>query len=117
MCYDDREAGSMKNPIRRELETITKIILATVPTEKIYLFGSYAYGTPRDDSDVDIYVVLKDDAPFRELEAGQMIDHALYGKRTMTTDLIVKKQAGFAYRQGAPTLEREVAQKGVLLYG
>jgi predicted nucleotidyltransferase len=107
----------MTKSIKLELEIIKNIILATVPTEKIYLFGSYAYGTPRDDSDVDIYVVLKDDTPCRELEAGQMIDHALYGKRTMTTDLIVKKQAAFAYRQGAPTLEREVAQKGMLLYG
>jgi predicted nucleotidyltransferase len=107
----------MEKSITVELETIKNIILKTVPTEKIYLFGSYAYGTPTDDSDLDIYVVIKDDAPFREIEAGQMIDHALYGKRVMSTDLIVKKQSGFAYRQGAPTLEREVAQKGVLLYG
>jgi predicted nucleotidyltransferase len=28
--------------------------------EKIILFGSYAYGTPREESDIDIYVVLKD---------------------------------------------------------
>jgi DNA polymerase sigma len=107
----------MIQSIKSELETIKNIILATVPTEKIYLFGSYAYGTPTDNSDLDIYVVMKDNAPFRDIEAGQMIDHALYGNRTMTTDLIVKKQSGFAYRQGAPTLEREVAQKGVLLYG
>jgi len=28
--------------------------------EKIVLFGSYAYGTPREDSDYDFFVVLKD---------------------------------------------------------
>ena len=37
-------------------------ILSTVGDgcEKIFLFGSYAYGTPNKDSDYDFYVVLKD---------------------------------------------------------
>jgi predicted nucleotidyltransferase len=36
-------------------------ILSTVgeSCEKIYLFGSYAYGTPHKDSDYDFFVVLK----------------------------------------------------------
>ena len=29
--------------------------------EKIILFGSYAYGTPNEDSDLDLYVVTSDD--------------------------------------------------------
>lgn len=29
--------------------------------EKIILFGSYAYGTPHEDSDIDLYVVTNDD--------------------------------------------------------
>ena len=29
--------------------------------EKIILFGSHAYGTSREDSDYDFFVVLKDD--------------------------------------------------------
>ena len=29
--------------------------------EKIILFGSYAYGKPNEDSDLDIYVVTNDD--------------------------------------------------------
>jgi predicted nucleotidyltransferase len=49
-------------PIKQELDALTKIIAETVPVEEIYLFGSYAYGTPHKDSDFDIYVVLKDDA-------------------------------------------------------
>lgn len=28
---------------------------------KIVLFGSYAYGTPTEDSDIDLYVVTQDD--------------------------------------------------------
>ena len=29
--------------------------------EKVILFGSYAYGTPHEDSDIDLYVVTNDD--------------------------------------------------------
>ena len=29
--------------------------------DKIILFGSYAYGTPNEDSDIDLYIVTNDD--------------------------------------------------------
>ena len=29
--------------------------------DKVILFGSYAYGTPDEDSDIDLYVVTKDE--------------------------------------------------------
>lgn len=40
-----------------------KIIEALMPLKpnKIILFGSYAYGTPNEDSDIDLYVVTNDD--------------------------------------------------------
>jgi uncharacterized protein len=34
--------------------------------EKIVLFGSYAYGTPTPDSDVDLLVILETAAPRKE---------------------------------------------------
>lgn len=34
--------------------------LKPLQAEKIILFGSYAYGTPNDDSDLDICIVEKD---------------------------------------------------------
>jgi uncharacterized protein len=35
--------------------------LKPLDPEKIILFGSYAYGAPTEDSDIDLYVVTKDD--------------------------------------------------------
>ena len=35
--------------------------LKPLDPDKVILFGSYAYGTPTEDSDIDLYVVTKDD--------------------------------------------------------
>ncbi|GHU70682.1 hypothetical protein FACS189450_05510 [Spirochaetia bacterium] len=39
---------------------IKESVLKFVPAKYIYLFGSYAYGSPTEKSDVDIYIVLPD---------------------------------------------------------
>jgi len=35
--------------------------LRPLDPERVILFGSYAYGNPTEDSDIDLYVVTKDD--------------------------------------------------------
>jgi predicted nucleotidyltransferase len=107
----------IKAAVQEQIRIITDLILQTVPVEQIYLFGSYAYGTPRDDSDLDFYVVMKDSAPYQELDAEGMLNNAVSGKKKMATDILVIKKARFDYRRFAATLEREVATRGVLLYG
>ncbi len=62
--------------------------------EKIILFGSYAYGTPHKDSDIDLYVVTSDDfmpQSWREksriyLNVANMLDDIM---KKYPTDLIV----------------------------
>ena len=47
-----------------DIEKLKKEIverLKPLNPEKIILFGSYAYGNPHEDSDVDLYVVTSDD--------------------------------------------------------
>jgi predicted nucleotidyltransferase len=107
----------MDNKIQNELNKICDIIVNTVPVEQIYLFGSYAYGTPNEDSDLDIYVVLKDDTAIRELEIMDMIGIALYKKKSIAVDIMVLKKSRFLYRASAPTLEREIFNKGIKIYG
>jgi predicted nucleotidyltransferase len=104
--------------IRHELDILTRIIVETVPVEQIYLFGSYAYGTPHKDSDLDLYVVLKDEAPMRELEAMDAIGLATYKKRNRAIDLLVHKKRKFLDRStGTATVEKLVSTKGIKIYG
>ena len=101
---------------RKELETIKQAILDTVRANEIYLFGSYASGTPDKDSDFDIYVVIPDDS-MRPIEAMQKIGRALSRKDIRAVDVIVGKETVFNQRKGLPTIERAIARDGVKLYG
>jgi predicted nucleotidyltransferase len=103
--------------IKSELDKLTQIIIDTVPVEQIYLFGSYAYGTPNEDSDYDFYVVLKDTVSIREIEAMSAIDLATFRVRTKPLDVLALKLNRFLYRKEQPTLERTITREGIKLYG
>ena len=107
----------MEKQIQEQIDLIKDIIVQTVPVEQIYLFGSYVYGTPHQDSDLDFYVVMKDDAPYRQLDAKKMIGAALWGKKSMPADILLNTKARFEYRKSAPTIEQEISKKGKLIYG
>ena len=47
--------------INNEILEVKDIILKTVDCEKIYLFGSYSNNTQQENSDYDLYVVLKNE--------------------------------------------------------
>jgi len=108
----------MDEAIVRELEIIKEGILQTVPdTEAIYLFGSYAYGTPHKDSDLDIYVVIPDNVKEHPIEVNVEIMNRIYQKIFMPIDLMVNRASIFNRRSQQPTLQRTIATKGVRLYG
>jgi predicted nucleotidyltransferase len=100
----------------KELENIKQMILNTVEADAIYLFGSYAYGTPAEDSDFDIYVVIPDGG-IRPIEAMQIIGSALYKEQKKPIDILVRRASDFQQRKLLPTIERMVARDGVMLHG
>ena len=102
--------------IQNDLDLIKESVLQAVPAEAIYLFGSYAYGTPNEDSDIDIYVVLPDGTT----ELGELyadIVGLIGKKRIFELDLLMGHSSVFNRRKNGPTLERVIAQKGTMLYG
>ncbi|MCL2800630.1 MAG: nucleotidyltransferase domain-containing protein [Treponema sp.] len=110
----------MKNDIseiKRELDEITKIITNTVPVEAIYLFGSYAYGAPHKNSDLDLYIVFSDNLQIRVLEAIIEIRKAIKPVKKMPMDIIGLKNNRFIFRKKHATLERKIEREGIKLYG
>jgi predicted nucleotidyltransferase len=108
---------SMETLVQAELDMLRDIIIQTVPVDQIFLFGSYAYGTPRKDSDLDLFVVLKDDVLMRNIDAAVKIRLAIDSKKSMPVDLIVKKQNEYIQRRNNLTLERKIAREGICIYG
>ena len=101
--------------ITQTLETIKDTILGHVPAKYIYLFGSYAYGEPKVDSDIDIYVVYPD-SDQRVIDLSTKINSDLGSKEIYSVDLFMNKESVFNDRIIRFNLEEIVSKKGKLLY-
>jgi predicted nucleotidyltransferase len=98
------------------LSEITTRLVKAVRPERIYLFGSYAYGTPDSTSDLDILLVVPEGV-------GRRVDVARMARRLMRDlrygfDVVVRYPAEFDERSVWPTtIEGVVKRNGRLLYG
>ena len=106
----------LRSEMEKRLADVCRAIRETVDVEQIWLFGSYAYGTPNEDSDLDILVVLPDEG-LRPLDASVALQRPVHEAASMAVDIITVTLAVFDDRQQALTLEREIFEKGVKLYG
>jgi predicted nucleotidyltransferase len=73
------------------IETIkSQIVKALMPLQpdKIILFGSYAYGTPNENSDIDLFLI-KNNLPDQEMREYELEAHL------SVIDLIRKYHIGF----------------------
>jgi len=101
--------------INEEIEKIRDIIIDTIPLERLYLFGSYAYGTPNEDSDYDFYAVIPNNT-IRPLIAIQEIYGAMRGIKRKPCDILAGTIEIFERRSKLLTMEKTIAEKGVVLY-
>jgi predicted nucleotidyltransferase len=80
--------------------------------EKIYLFGSRAYGKPHADSDVDILVIM---AARNQLDQAVKIERAC--DPPFPLDILVRTPTNFQRRLAeGDSLLREIVAKGKILY-
>ena len=107
----------MDAAVQEELNKLKKLIVNAIPVEQIYLFGSYAYGKPHKDSDLDLFVILKDEVPLRDIEAAIKIRLAISEYQSMPLDLLVIKKSRYLELKTAPTVERKISREGILIYG
>ena len=100
---------------KEDLTGICQVINETVDAEQIYLFGSYAYGTPNEDSDYDLCVVIKDDT-LRPADAIKKIRKALFEVQDIPLDVVVYRASTFLRSLNTASLERKIVREGVLLH-
>jgi predicted nucleotidyltransferase len=106
---------TMEKIFPEKIYEIKDRIQNTLETEKIILFGSYAYGTPHENSDYDFYVVLPDGS-MKPILALQAIYRNLGDTGMVPVDVLASCKTRFEERSRFPTIERKVANDGVVLY-
>jgi predicted nucleotidyltransferase len=97
------------------INSVTQKLVAAYNPITIYLFGSYAWGTPDDESDLDLLIVVEksDQKPHRR---GDAAFDALWGLE-ISKDLLVYTRDEFEQRaKDVTTLCYKVAKDGRKLY-
>lgn len=100
---------------RKDIQATCDDIVREFDPLQVILFGSHAYGTPTEDSDVDLLVVM--DTP----EAETRLCDAEIRRRIpyrFPMDLLVRSREEIAYRIAYNDwFLREITEKGEVLYG
>ncbi len=101
---------------QRQIETYAADVAREFRPLKIVLFGSYAYGNPTEDSDVDLMVVMtKDDSGVRNRERALAIRSAI--PKSFPLDLLVRDPEDIAWRlEEGDCFLQDVFSKGRVLY-
>ncbi len=98
-----------------QIQEVAKRIAERYVVEKILLFGSYAYGTPEEGSDVDLLVIMNHDKPSNRKQRLEICG-ALYPK-PFPIDILVRTPRDVEVRiaQG-DWLLKDAWTKGKALY-
>jgi predicted nucleotidyltransferase len=101
--------------VNDEILAIKDRIVDALPIEKLYLFGSYAYGIPNENSDYDLYMVLANDS-IRPIDAIGYAYISMRGMKRKSADILAGSAETFDRRRQQQTLEQKIFNEGVLLY-
>jgi predicted nucleotidyltransferase len=105
----------MKTIDPKLLEEITRRLVAEFQPEQIILFGSHAWGTPDEDSDVDLLVIVAE-SDLRPIQRDVQAHLSLSGLG-VPKDILVKTRAEVErFRQVYASLEAEILERGKVLY-
>ena len=97
------------------LEKAVERLKKEVQPEEIYLFGSHAWGTPSEDSDVDLMVIVpsSDERPIRRMQRA----HRCLRGIGFAKDVLVNTRAEFdRYRDLSASLSHKIVREGKKLY-
>ena len=97
------------------IEEVKKKLIETYDPIAIYIFGSYAWGSPTEESDLDLLIVVdkSDEKSYKRPVAG----HYALQELDIPKDLIVKTKEEFESSVGnVTTLSYKIKKDGKLIY-
>lgn len=108
-------SGLDVSQLEEHLRDIVGRLRDALSPSAIYLFGSYAYGTPGPHSDLDLLVVVEDSEqnPYER----DAVAYRALGDIPVPVDVQVYTRREFDQRAGlAVSFERTVKQRGRVVY-
>ena len=103
----------VRKAIIEQLHIFKESINKDFPVDTMLLFGSQAWGRPREDSDVDLIIVSSRFRKQRSLDRG--IGLYKYWKIDLPVDFICVSPEEFVKARKEPTLIREAVERGVVI--
>ena len=98
-----------------KIQEATRRLVEAYNPVAIYLFGSYAWGVPNEDSDLDLMVILsnEDKVVFSTYKIG---NRALWNIG-FSKDILVNNESDFQIWANHPsTLQHKIQKEGIKLY-
>lgn len=106
----------MPQDIQSEVGKLIKEVNKLNYIERIYLFGSFAYGNPNRDSDIDLCFITNDNK-VRKRELVRDIRKSIARVAEMPVDILVYDKDEFFERAALEsTFEHKIAHEGVSVY-
>ena len=98
------------------LDKVVERLTTEFQPEQIFLFGSHAWGTPHEDSDVDLMVIVPKSGE-RAIRRMQRAHRCLRGLR-MSKDVFVQTREEFdRYMDLSASLQHQILERGRKLCG
>ncbi len=91
--------------------------LKPLKPNKIILFGSYAYGTPNKDSDIDLFLVTQENNNVENIEVLAMVKLRDLMKKYKIGFDILSADINFLLQRQDPFYKIDILSKGKVLYG
>lgn len=104
--------GECNTLMKIDLRQLAENVGRAAAAERVILFGSQARGQSREDSDVDLALIVPDKVNRREALSAALLATA---ERQFPLDLVVLSHS--TWEAGDSLLARQVRSEGVLLYG
>jgi len=104
----------VKEVVKDALDKYVSFISSLEGVIQVYLFGSYAYGSAHDESDIDLMVIIDDN--LNRAKMALTISRGL-SSIIVPVDVLVNRKSDFYKASNEPTLQKRIKSEGVLLYG
>jgi len=98
------------------ISEVTDKLVKEFNPEKIILFGSYAWGNPTEESDLDILVIITDSKEKQTMRMTKALQ-CLRGFEGIPKDILVKTHyEAYRFKDVIASLEYKIFREGKILY-